>query len=145
MHARIVRGSLIALAGLLTTGCHFSLVSADRGHHRRVTYVHVPATHVCSYGCENHCWDGDRVVVLSDHHHGPGCGHRWDGAHWVLAARVGVTHVHAPRVHVCAHDCHDHYWNGVTLVALTGHHHGPGCGHHWNGKYWVLAKSRART
>ena len=45
--------------------------------------------------------------------------------------------------HVCGHDCNDHYWNGVSLVALrSGHHHGPSCGHHWSGSRWVVVVER---
>jgi len=43
--------------------------------------------------------------------------------------------------HVCTHDCHDHYWNGDHYVRIRErHHHGRDCGHHWNGKSWIIRK-----
>lgn len=46
--------------------------------------------------------------------------------------------VHVNRSHVCGPDCHEHYWNGSRVVVIRGHRHGPGCGHDWDGRYWVL-------
>ena len=56
---------------------------------------------------------------------------------------VKVWHVHT---HVCTEACDHCYYDGVKFVALEkGHRHGPGCGHVWNGKHWVLAeKGKAR-
>lgn len=43
--------------------------------------------------------------------------------------------------HVCTHDCHDHFWNGDRYVRIREkHHHGRKCGHHWNGKSWIIRK-----
>ena len=47
---------------------------------------------------------------------------------------------HVDRVHVCTPDCHHHYHDGTRLVVLKGHRHGPGCGHVWTGKRWVVAR-----
>jgi hypothetical protein len=38
---------------------------------------------------------------------------------------------------VCGHHCHEHYWDGGRVVVMKGHVHGPGCGHDWNGRYWI--------
>ena len=53
---------------------------------------------------------------------------------------VRVTHVHRHAKHVCTHDCHDCYWDGIKVVVLKGHRHGPGCGHVWDGKNWIIAR-----
>ncbi len=54
----------------------------------------------------------------------------------------GPSRHHVTRVaHVCTHGCHHHYYNGSRLVVLrSGHRHGPGCGHHWSGTYWVVRR-----
>lgn len=54
------------------------------------------------------------------------------------------VHVYTQRGHVCGHDCHDHYWNGIEIVVLDGgHRHGPSCGHHWSGSRWTLVANKA--
>jgi hypothetical protein len=74
-------------------------------------------------------------VVIKGHRHGPGCGHVWNGKHWV---RANVSPAQKRIKHVCTSDCHHHYHDGVKLVPVKkGHRHGPGCGHRWNGKHWV--------
>ena len=50
------------------------------------------------------------------------------------------THAYAHPPHVCTHDCHDCYWDGARVVVIKGHRHGPGCGHVWSGKNWVVVK-----
>ncbi len=52
--------------------------------------------------------------------------------------------VHVTRIaadHVCDERCYDHVYNGSRVIVLRGHRHGPGCGHRWNGRYWVIAKA----
>ncbi len=50
-----------------------------------------------------------------------------------------VRHVH--RSHVCTQACHDHYYDGARVVVIGGgHRHGPDCGHHWDGHYWVVVR-----
>ena len=49
----------------------------------------------------------------------------------------GPRPVHRRTTHVCTKDCHHHYHDGTRLVVTRGHRHGPGCGHVWNGRYWV--------
>jgi hypothetical protein len=44
--------------------------------------------------------------------------------------------------HICTPDCLDHYFDGEQLIFLRGHRHGPGCGHVWNGRYWVPETKR---
>ncbi len=91
--------------------------------------------HVCTRECHHHCYDGTRLVVLKGHRHGRGCGHRWNGTHWLMGGKVPTrTRV----AHVCTRACHHHYHNGTKLVVLKGHRHGRNCGHSWSGKRWIL-------
>ena len=56
---------------------------------------------------------------------------------------VRRTHVHTTHVHprtVCTHDCPDCYYDGSRVVVIKGHRHGPGCGHHWDGRNWVVVR-----
>lgn len=55
---------------------------------------------------------------------------------------VKVVHVHKRPLHVCNHDHHDCYWDGSRVVVIGGHRHGPGCGHMWDGKHWVVYKAK---
>ena len=95
----------------------------------RVTHVHRHVDHVCSYDCHDHYWDGARVVVVSDHRHGHGCGHVWDGMHWVVVIKRRVNRAH-----------HDH----PTRVVKVKHAHGPSCGHvyHHHKHKWLKIKKR---
>jgi len=90
--------------------------------------------HVCSIRCSDHYYDGNRIVYIKgDHRHAPGCGHLWNGTHWVRSpVAVGPPHV-------CTPACPDHYFDGERLVAIAGHRHGAGCGHEWDGRHWVVA------
>lgn len=73
---------------------------------------------------------------------GAGC----HGGHYSFGYRDDDHHGHGRRgrrvkAHVCTHDCHKHYWDGVRLVVLSsGHRHSHDCGHNWNGKHWVVVK-----
>lgn len=80
---------------------------------------------------------GCRISSFSLSVHDDGYRHHRSGH----VARV-YTHVD----HVCSHDCNDHYWNGSHVVVISGgHHHGPGCGHHWSGARWtIVAKHRIK-
>ena len=98
------------------------------------------APHVCDRNCNDHYYDNGRLIVLKNHRHGPGCGHRWDGSHWVLAATRRVVRT-VPPGHRCTANCTDHYYDGTRVVVLKNHHHAKGCGHAFNGKYWVDIKS----
>jgi len=55
---------------------------------------------------------------------------------------VQPAHYHPPpqgeivvveRVHVHDATC-GHYYYGNTWYYMQGHRHGPGCGHHWDGR-----------
>lgn len=48
--------------------------------------------------------------------------------------------VHVKRSHVCGPGCHDHYWDGSRVLVIRGHRHGPGCGHDWDGRYWITVR-----
>lgn len=61
----------------------------------------------------------------------------------VRRTHVHTTHVH-PR-HVCTHDCPDCYYDGSRVVVIKGHRHGPGCGHHWDGRSWVAVRRAPRS
>ncbi len=94
-------GACVALAVFAAIGCRGGRVSFhfDR-HGPRVVreHVYVADTHVCSHDCRDHYWDGYRVVVISGgHHHGPECGHYWNGGHWVVGRTrtVHLDHGHA--------------------------------------------------
>lgn len=103
--------------------------------------------HVCSRDCHHHYWDGARLIDLRGHRHGPGCGHVWSGSYWVVSRPAVVAPHGGRRVirtgHVCTRDCHHHYWDGARLIEVRGHRHGPGCGHSWSGKYWIVARQAA--
>ncbi len=139
--------TVLTIAAILAgTGCHGSFVYYDDGHtttKRRVQrgHVHVKTCHDCYY-------DGPRLIVLTGHRHGPGCGHVWNGRHWVVARKAPAK----KRVGVYTKGHSDRYWNGKKYVIIKGHRHGPGCGHVWNGKHWVTAgkkkdssKAKAKT
>ena len=54
-----------------------------------------------------------------------------------------VERPHVSVIHVCTHDCHNHYWDGAKLVVIArGHRHGANCGHHWSGRRWVVVAAR---
>ena len=59
----------------------------------------------------------------------------------VRRTHVHRTHVHRPHVHT--HRCRDCYYDGDTLLVIKGHRHGPGCGHHWDGRRWVVRRTKA--
>ena len=78
-------------------------VYVDDHHHHVAQPVYVHADHVCSHDCHDHYYDGARVIVIgSGHRHHPGCGHDWDGRHWVVVGKAPATHhAHRPtKVHV---------------------------------------------
>ena len=131
-------GTFLSATALLWAGC-------ERASFRFSYYddhpVHV--SHVCSEHCYDHCYDGGRVVVIRGHRHGHDCGHFWDGRHWVIV-RAGLHPHHG--AHVCSPSCHHHYYDGARLVVLDGHRHRPGCGHEWDGRFWVrIGKAPARS
>lgn len=85
-----------------------------------------------------------RSLSISTHHHdGYGYAHREVVHHDDVYYEPAPVRVYAPRGHVCGYDCHDHYWNGVELVVIGGHRHGPHCGHHWTGSRWSLVAEKA--
>jgi len=45
--------------------------------------------HQCTSSCLNHHYDGTRVVVLDNHVHRKGCGHAFNGTHWIDIDRGG--------------------------------------------------------
>jgi len=111
--------------------------------------VYVEPTHVCTSACQHCFYNGSRVVVLERHVHRQGCGHRWDGHHWVAVGKKTRRDAPPPRptqVHVCSPRCPACFYNGTAVITIAGHHHASGCGHQWNGKHWVLAtKSKGPT
>ncbi|MCH7808552.1 MAG: hypothetical protein IIB60_04955 [Planctomycetes bacterium] len=98
----------------------------------------VRPVHVCTRACHHHFFDGTKLVVIEgNHHHRAGCGHGWDGHHWVRVYRGPLS----PRGHRCTLDCHNHYSDGIKLILIAGHHHGQGCGHLWDGEHWLLVRT----
>jgi hypothetical protein len=155
-----VRYSLAVLAAGLAVGlggCRISSfhVSAYDDDPPPVQRVYLPEGHVCGQHCEDHYYDGARVVVLSGHRHGPGCGHDWDGYRWIVIRKGKVKHVHNQppvyRVHEvpqkvvtvghvhsdhcgCAYHPHQKTW----IVIENGHRHGPDCGHVFVEGRWTI-------
>ncbi len=139
-------GLLVAL-GWGCPGCRIEGISFSAYDHHppvRVRRVHVDVSHVCTRDCRSHYWNGNRVVVLNEHRHGPHCGHLWSGTHWVVRkARIRavhydhgaghVTHVHGPS---CGHVYHprSHRW----IVVGKSHRHHRGCGHYFADARWSI-------
>jgi hypothetical protein len=134
----LLPGSMLILAGAACNGGSLSFSYHDQ---RPARTRHVHRTHVCTEACHHHYYNGTRVVVLDGHRHGPGCGHLWNGTHWII---VRDTPSHARVAHICTQACHHHYHDGTRLVVLKGHRHGPGCGHVWSGRHWVVARKTPR-
>ncbi len=134
---------LSGIIPFLGTGCgdgSFSFDYFDDDRPRRARVVHVDTGHHCGPGCE-HFYDGGRYVVIQGHRHGPGCGHLLEGPHWIVVQRSAPVATHVE--HVCSYDCHHHYWDGGRLVVIQGRHrHGPGCGHAFDGRRWLVTVSR---
>ncbi|MCO6438383.1 MAG: hypothetical protein J5J06_14925 [Phycisphaerae bacterium] len=142
-------GSTLLL--LFIAGCNRGSLAISYHDHRSPperTYVHVD--HVCTDHCDEY-YDGHRVVVIRGHHHGPGCGHVWDGRHWVVIrkapARETVRPIHGPRKavvveHVHGPDCGCVYDRaGSKWVRVKrGHVHGPHCGHLYVEGRWVIRR-----
>ncbi len=145
MLGRVHKWVPFAALGLfpLAAGCDGGGFALEYHDHRPPPPVYVEPVHVCTHECHHHYWDGGKLVVLKGHRHGPGCGHVFEGGHWVLfSAGSGHLHVDAGPVHICTHECHHHFWDGGKLVVLKGHRHGPGCGHHFDGRHWVVVAGR---
>lgn len=146
-----------------------------RGHHHHPGCGHIlegshwilvgkaPASvrgaHVCGPSCHDHYWDGGKIVVIGGkHRHGPGCGHYFDGTHWVLAVSRGPDHAvvevgkaPATRVHPAPErvvripappgDARYYVYDrsgSKWLKVKSGHVHGPKCGHVVVEGYWCL-------
>jgi hypothetical protein len=154
MLTRLICLTVLFPAAVVISGCRLGSLSFryhDDDHHghgrARVTHVYAETGHVCSHGCHDHYWDGGRVVVVSGHRHGPGCGHHWSGSHWLVVRKgkakrvyhdghqgvVKVRHVHGPSCG-CAYHGHHRKWVKVR----TGHVHGPGCGHLYIEGRWTI-------
>lgn len=43
----------------------------------------IPSGHRCTADCLDHYYDGSQVVVLKGHRHDRGCGHAFNGTHWI--------------------------------------------------------------
>jgi len=102
--------------------------------------VVIDRRHICNDGCFNHYYNGNRVVVLRGHRHGPDCGHRFNGRYWIRGKRVRRGNVR----HVCTRNCNNHVFQGGRLITLRGHQHNRRCGHVWNGNHWVVGRGRGR-
>lgn len=141
MVPRTIKGMVfLGLFGLLT-GCQGGLAVNYYEADPPPRVVHVDRGHVCGPGCHDHYWDGGKIVVIRDRHrHGPGCGHHFDGNHWVIAVsrdRPGpdrVVRIPAPpgEAKFFVYDRRSSKW----LKVSKGHTHGPKCGHvviegHW--------------
>ncbi len=96
--------------------------------------------HVCTDACFNHYYNGNRVVVIRGHRHGPNCGHRFNGRYWIRGKRVRRGNVR----HVCTRNCNNHVYQGGRLITVRGHQHNRRCGHVWNGTYWVVGARGGR-
>jgi hypothetical protein len=109
MLIRSVALTLLGLGTAVTLGCSGGRYSFhyydDDPPPARVVHVHkhrVPAhthtVHVCGRDHGDCYWDGERVVVIRGHRHGPGCGHAWDGKHWIIVKKAPpkVRRIHAP-------------------------------------------------
>jgi len=55
-----------------------------------------------------------------------------------------VRTVHVSRGHVCDVNCHEHYEHEGRVVVVERHRHGPGCGHEWDGRRWVIVRTSTR-
>lgn len=128
-----VSSILLTVSVLGCSGGSFSFAYYDDAP---VRTVRVHTEHVCTHDC-HHFYNGTRLVVIDGHRHGHGCGHHWDGGHWIVSLALGG---HGPSAHICSRSCHHHYHDGTRLVVLSGHRHGHGCGHRWSGKLWVSVK-----
>ena len=150
MVRRIVLIAPAMLMLALGLGCRSGSVSFAYvdDHPTRVRVYDVGAGHICNHDCHDHYWDGGRIVVLkSGHRHHRGCGHVWDGSHWVVGGSPAIRVHRGPQrvskaVHVhsaacgCAWDRRERVW--VSLQ--RGHTHGRNCGHIYiNGK-WCLPR-----
>ena len=162
MFSHAFRLGLVMGLALVGLGCSEGAFSF--GYHddppppRHVTVIQVEPGHVCTPACV-HYYDGARYVVIrGKHHHGHGCGHVFDGSHWVVAVvrtpEAKVVEVHkapAARVHpatvrvveippppgpvnIYVFDRHGSKW----LKIAKGHVHGPGCGHVHVEGHWCL-------
>ncbi len=153
--------TLFAAAGLVLVfaGCRLSTLSLnyheDTYDHRpaRVTYVEPHVSHVCTYDCHDHYYDGSRVVVLrSGHRHGRNCGHHWDGRFWIASKirqarrRANDRHRGPARVTEVGRGSRRGGQkvrvSGPARVAKVRHVHGPSCGHVYkrNGHKWLKVK-----
>ncbi|MBI2919778.1 MAG: hypothetical protein HYY18_01685 [Planctomycetes bacterium] len=131
MHLRTIFAALLAgTVPLASCGCH--------DYQRRV-YVST------DYGHEDEYWDGHAWIVVYDHVHGPGCGHYWHHGYWHLY----------PEHHIYYHSGYAHYgvyvdfsiareadsgyvWDGGDWIIVSGHRHGPRCGHYYHHGVWHL-------
>jgi len=140
---RQFRVVLLGCVAVVVSGCGGEQVSVRWGDpppRRRVVYVE--ETHICTRLCHDHYWNGSRVVVLSGHRHYDGCGHVFRGGRWIVVAGHG-DRVRVTEVHRCTRRCSNHYWTGGKMVVLTGHRHGPGCGHFFSNSRWLAVKSKS--
>lgn len=94
----------LASMALGCMGCGFRSVSFsyydDDPPPVRVARVHRHVHHTCGYDCHDCYWDGHKVVIIKGHRHGPGCGHVWDGKHWMVVKRSKARPVHRRTVKV---------------------------------------------
>ncbi|GEM_PF-2303260 len=135
---------------VIAAGCEDGAVSFNYNRYERQPrvehrVVYVPETHVCGHGCHDHVYDGGRVVVVGGHRHGPGCGHDYDGHHWVIVGKARAVHVDREPAHVArvetvpsgavrVYSPRRRIWIDID----AGHRHGPHCGHvHRDGRWCV--------
>ncbi len=123
----------------LATGCSDPNASARR----QVDEGPAPETNAasaaepvaeCSRESTDCYFNGERNVVLEEHPHRPGCGHAWDGEHWLAVVPCNPLHEDS---HRCTVDCQNHYRHHDKIVSIYGHKHAAGCGHLWDDENWL--------
>ena len=142
------------MGAVALTGCGRTDVSVSRHDQEPIVVEkhYIPAegevVHVCNRHCQDHYWDGSRIIIVEKgHEHKAGCGHVWDGRHWVLAQQpakrvrsgpqkvkvVDPNHEHSAKCG-CVFDLRSRTW-----VAVPGNHvHGKGCGHIYSNGKWCM-------
>lgn len=134
--------SFVSLVLVSVTGCgdpaaapsRQAETSPDIGQATTASADDVQPDIECTHESTDCYFNGTRNVVLPGHVHRPGCGHAWDGEHWVAVVPCTLIHKES---HHCTKDCRDHYREGDRIVTIYGHVHHPGCGHLWDGENWL--------
>ena len=122
-------GGIAALI-LVSFGCSLGSLSFHHYDDRPVHSRRVLHNHVCSRDCHDHYYDGRGVVVIGgSHHHGPGCGHHWDGHHWKILIKGKSMSRHHGHVHSSSCGCAFEPRGNKWVKIRKGHVHSRHCGH----------------